>query len=528
MNQSAVQPPTQQDMPEPQRWLLEMLKRNSHTVIGRQYDFSSIRGLRDYTDRVPVHRYADIEHLILRVAQGEPDVLFAGKAVAFERTSGTTGPERLIPYSLHSFADCRRCLLPYFQETVRALNLASDSAFWATSPVCCEPETTAGGIPIGLTDEAFLGADAMPLFSSLSAVPLWVASLTDVREWQLLTLYHLVRARGLRLLFLWSPTFFLRLLDSLEQNPEPLLKLLEQGGVMASAPLPPDQPAADRCRLYLNNRDSRILWPELTLVDVWSHGTSAKFARQLMQRLPQASLRPKGLMATEGIITIAPGTCSNNPVNPEQQGCPLARSFGLHEFLDGNGTIVQAEQLVPGQDYEVLLTTSSGLYRYALGDVVRCVGFQDTTPELRFLGRTGVVSDLVGEKLSDAFAIACLSTLSAYACLTPHPHADGNGTSPAYLLLLEADDIAEREVTNTVLQVEKALSENPHYAYARRIGQLAALEGRRIACLQKRLHDWAARKTPLCIIKLPVLCPDPGQLEPSILAELLQSGECTF
>ena len=58
------------------------------------------------------------------------------------------------------------------------------------------------------------------------------------------------------------------------------------------------------------------------------------------------------------------------------------------------------EKLRKGNEYEVVVTTSGGLWRYRLGDRVLVDGFVQKTPSLRFLGRPGNVSDLFGEKAS--------------------------------------------------------------------------------------------------------------------------------
>src|SRR6185503_13327911 len=48
-----------------------------------------------------------------------------------------------------------------------------------------------------------------------------------------------------------------------------------------------------------------------------------------------------------------------------------------------------------------LLTTSGGLYRYDIHDVVRCVGFRGEAPLLEFLNKGKNFSNLTGEKLSE-------------------------------------------------------------------------------------------------------------------------------
>ena len=63
--------------------------------------------------------------------------------------------------------------------------------------------------------------------------------------------------------------------------------------------------------------------------------------------------------------------------------------------------MLEAHELEEGRDYFILLTTSGGLYRYDIHDVVRCVGFQGQAPLLEFLNKGKNFSNLTGEKLSE-------------------------------------------------------------------------------------------------------------------------------
>ena len=64
-------------------------------------------------------------------------------------------------------------------------------------------------------------------------------------------------------------------------------------------------------------------------------------------------------------------------------------------------TVLEAPELVEGKSYFILLTTLSGLYRYDIHDVVRCVGFIGNCPLLEFVNKGAHFSSLTGEKLSE-------------------------------------------------------------------------------------------------------------------------------
>jgi GH3 auxin-responsive promoter. len=477
-------------MPPPlsdEEWLLRMLARNMDTVIGRQYGFSSMKSGEDYRRRLPLHDYDRLRPHIDRLAEGEENVLFQGSAVACELTSGSRGgPSKLIPYSRESLLDFRQAVLPWLARLAEQYQLRG-RALWSISPVNRRQTQTGGGLPIGLADYQYLGSEAARCFLELSALPFWVADSDRVEDWRLACLYHLLRAVDLSLVFVWSPTFFLGLLDGLEVHRVELLELLGRGGRLGGRTLDPDPQAVRRLEQYRG--DTRILWPELKLISAWADAASEPFARQLAARCPQAALEGKGLLSTEGVVSI-----------PSAAGWPrLAEGCGFFEFLSGSGRVELPSELESGETYQVVLTTSGGLYRYVTGDKVICRGFGGGRPLLSFLGRADLVSDLVGEKLDEAFVAQCLAPIPGFRVLVPAVEP-----APHYLLVMEA---AEPESAQLAQAVEKGLRANPHYDYARELGQLGPLEIVTGRNLMHRYLDWAARHSaaPLGAVKIPSL-----------------------
>ena len=57
----------------------------------------------------------------------------------------------------------------------------------------------------------------------------------------------------------------------------------------------------------------------------------------------------------------------------------------------------------PIKKYELIITTSGGLYRYCIGDIIEVISIENNVPYIKFVGRKGAVSDLFGEKLEESF-----------------------------------------------------------------------------------------------------------------------------
>lgn len=405
--------PELDDIPLPNTgaWLASMLARNAGCAYLAAC--GSPLTIEDFRARVPLCSYADLAPWLARLQAGEADVLFAGRPVAYERTGGSSGGAKLIPYSAPGLADFQAAVLPWLAETVREHGI-SGSAYFSISPAT-RPAEEIGGIPLGLPDAAYLGEAAGRVLLAQSAVSPAVAALADVAEWRRQTLAALRAASDLELISVWSPTFLLRLLDDIP--------------------------------------DPKACWPRLKLVSCWAADPAARYAAALQARLPGVRIQPKGLLSTECVVTV-----------PDAAGRPVLTPHGFFEFLR-DGVAYLADELRPGEEYEVVATTASGLYRYRTGDQVRYAGRSaEGRAMLEFIGRGALTSDLVGEKLEEAFVTRCLAGLSGFAMLLP------DGGRPAYVLVAE-----QAPGAGQLAAVAAALEANPQYAYARRLGQLAPL-----------------------------------------------------
>ena len=220
------------------------------------------------------------------------------------------------------------------------------------------------------------------------------------------------------------------------------------------------------------------LWPRLALLSMWTDAQAAHAVAPVRARFPGVEIQGKGLLATEGVITL-PLFAAPAPV--------LAVRSHFFEFLDPEHPETRprlAHELEEGCTYSVLLSTSGGLLRYHLGDLVRVEGFHHATPCLRFLGRADAVSDLVGEKLSAHRVSTVLSaTLSrvlgqppSFAMMAPEWETPA---TPEYRLFVDTD-VPEAHLEASARAIEDALCEGYHYRYARELGQLGPVRVLRV------------------------------------------------
>jgi hypothetical protein len=458
---------TQQD------YLLNSLRRNARTKFGKEYGFSRIASVAEYQQRVPLNPYETFIPYIESISRGEPNVLTADPVRLFQPTSGSTLGSKLIPWNRTVANEFRRGINPWlaalYQRTPALLN---GSAYWSISPPAT-PNQTRGNLPVGFeSDSEYLGFLGNKLFSLVSAVTPELARCRNMVEFRTQTLVSLLANEDLCLISVWSPTFLTVLLEDFIIRQEEILYRLRQSRRSSRARL-------EKIQAILRDSRSPItferIWPNLKIISCWTHGASEIYAENLGRLFPRVAIQGKGLVATEAFVSF--------PFQ-EQADPVLAVTAHFFEFQDSNTQDIRlAHQLTKGSEYQVIVTTGSGLYRYPLGDRVRVSGFIGGAPCLRFIGREGVISDLFGEKLDATFvekiirrALGQQNTRTTFLLLAPVT-GDRDGTS--YTLFLETDQFFDSPRLKESL--ENGLAENFHYAHCRKLGQLAAVRLFRIS-----------------------------------------------
>lgn len=471
---------------EQQALLKRMLAANAETEFGRLHQFSSISCVREFQQRVPLRDYDGYQEWVGRVSTGSPNILTREPVRLLERTSGSSGAAKLIPYTASLQREFQRGIRCWIADLfLHDPELLSGQAYWSVSPATMAETRTSAGIPIGFEDDAaYVGGWQRRLVAAVMAVPSTLRKVSDMETFRYLTLLFLIRASKLKLISVWNPTFLTLLLDHLPEWGDELAHDLERGTVRHHKALPenllepirPEKRRAAELRAALRSsnpaeRHAR-LWPELLLISCWTDANAAAPATHLRTLFPQARIQGKGLIATEGFVSF--------PM-VGQAGAALAVRSHFLEFLPltFSGEVDPARpqfahEIDRGQRYAVVLTTGGGLYRYPLQDVVEVTGHFHRCPLVRFMGRHGHVSDWFGEKLNgthvsqilrDVFdSLAIVPSFAMLACDTSGP--------PSYVLYIDAFG-PDEGLAHAATRIDDGLRSNFHYRYARELGQLS-------------------------------------------------------
>ncbi len=390
--------------------LMDIVRRNAETEFGREHGFVDIHSVEDFRRKVPVCEWADLEPYAKRMENCEKDLLFAGLPQHFVCTSGTTGSMKFIPES--SAGDLAKSVVSQVRLALLA-KMAPEImvGFFLPLANAAAMGTTVGGIPYGSASGLTLAATSAELLRRM-AFPHQIRQATDPAAVDYLIMRFAVAKSEVRLVIGNNPGRLTILAEVAHDRREALINDIEQGTISVELKLEaelrlhlekllsPDPERAQDLRQMVAHRgrlEPRDYWPNLKIFSCWLGGTIGRYIEGLKSWLPEGvDYIDCGFGASEGKFNI--------PMKIGVREGPLAIQGCFFEFMPlSGGEPLLAHQLVDGEDYIVLLTSYSGLYRYNLHDIIKVSGFTGQNPNIRFISKTRDIANLAGEKLAGAF-----------------------------------------------------------------------------------------------------------------------------
>ena len=87
--------------------LFKLLIKSQDTEWGLKYDYKSIDSINEFQSRVPISDYETLKPYVIRLRQGEQNLLWPSEIKWFAKSSGTTSDKsKFIPVSKESLEDC--------------------------------------------------------------------------------------------------------------------------------------------------------------------------------------------------------------------------------------------------------------------------------------------------------------------------------------------------------------------------------------------------------------------------------------
>jgi hypothetical protein len=443
------------DAREARRWqhraLVQKIRRNADSDFGRDHGFASIRSVEEFRRRQPLATYDEHHPYIARVLEGDVTALFAPgtRVLMFAMTSGTTGQPKRLPITQELFDEYKSGWRIWgagvygdHLDLVHKLTLQLSSDW--------RQRRAPSGVPCGQISG--LAATTRPWFTQrVFMLPTLVSRIHDPVAKHYTTLRLALATDRVGMIVTANPSTLVEFARHANRKTESLIRDIRDGTLSCDIPAAIRRRLARRVARRRPRRAQRLqeladrygglwprhAWPNLSVLAVWTGGSVNVYLPQLQDLYGPTAIRDHGLSASEGRMTI--------PLSDGTSAGLLDFYHHYFEFIpvaehdSSNPTVLEAHELVEGEDYYIVLTTSGGLYRYDIHDVVRCIGYEGQAPLLEFLNKGRSFSSLTGEKLSEHQAIRAvkMSFQELELPLRTFTLAPIMEDKPRYLLLLE-------------------------------------------------------------------------------------------
>ncbi len=395
-----------------ERTLLEKIKRNAASDFGRDHDFSRIRTYADFIAAVPVQSYENHKPYIRRVMEGQTGALFgpSESVLMFALTSGSTNEPKHIPITPTFAKEYRR---GWHIFGIKAL-LDHPQAFFkriVQTASSMEEYRTPGGIPCG-SISGLLASNQKKVVHKYYTTPASTAQIADPDARYYTIMRHAI-PNDVGWMVTANPATQVKLASIAADHAEQLIRDIYDGTLTPPGQIPADvscelesllQPNALRAKQLetLLAQHGQLLpkhyW-NLGFLANWTGGTLSLHLRDFPHYFGDTPVRDIGLLATEGRMSI--------PMQDNDAHGVLDITGSFFEFLDIDSKsddplpVCRCHEVQVGRTYRILMTTSSGLYRYDIGDHVLVHGFEGQAPIIEFLHRGSRVSSITGEKITE-------------------------------------------------------------------------------------------------------------------------------
>ena len=343
-----------------QEVLRKMIVYSIDTEIGKKYDFKTIRHYNDFRERLPTVTYEEIYEDIERNRKGEQNIFWRTPIKWFAKSSGTTNAKsKFIPISYESLEDChykagKDMLSLYFNNNTDSQLLVGKCLRLGGSREIYENNDSYYG------DLSAIMIDNLPFWAELSSTPSSKTSL--IPEWEDKVKAIIKESMNQKV-------------TSFAGVPSWMLSLLQQ--------------VIDK-----TGKDNILeIWQD---AEVYFHGgVSFEPYRNLYNKLfPSKDFKYFEIFnASEGFFAIQDQNSSTELL--------LMLDYGIfYEFIPVNGSeseIVSLADVKLNTNYEMVITTNSGLWRYKIGDTIK---FTCLNPfRVKVTGRTKHFINVFGEEL---------------------------------------------------------------------------------------------------------------------------------
>uniref|UniRef100_A0ACD5TF63 Uncharacterized protein n=1 Tax=Avena sativa TaxID=4498 RepID=A0ACD5TF63_AVESA len=481
--------------------LVEILVQNAPAEYLRRIGVSGAApGAEDaFRRQAPLTTYEDILPDVIRIANGDTSPILSGKPPQeFLTSSGTSGGERKLMPAIAEEMDRRSqlysLLMPVMSQAMPGLDKGKAMYLYFVKA----ESRTPGGLPARPVLTSYYKSrhflerphDPYTVHTSPDEAILCVDAYQSMYAQLLCGLVH--RADVLRVGAVFA-SGFLRAIRFLEKHWPRLCRDIRTGELDAEITDPAVRAAVgrvlradpaladaikDACATPSWEGVIRRVWPNTKYIDVIVTGAMAQYVPTMEHYGGGLPLACTMYASSECYFGL-----NLNPIcSPDKVAYTLIPTMCYFEFLPVDSGSSSAEpdrrdlvglvDVKIGREYELVVTTYSGLYRYRVGDVLRVAGFKNKAPMFSFVRRKNVALCIDADKTDETELHAAVSRAVRHlepfgASLIEYTsYADASTIPGHYVLFWELRDggttttkpVPERVFQDCCLAVEESLN----------------------------------------------------------------------
>lgn len=405
-------------------FLLSLIREHQETEFGRNHQFAKIQTTEDYRKLVPIRTYSDFEPDIVRMSEGEEQILIKEKPIYFNITSGSTGKRKLIPVTKAS----RQCIKKASAATTGFLADAAQRhqrplgalLFPASMNAIGKTKSGIEFAPVSTSDLKLSNFISRTVMSS----PIEAHQVGDLKSRHYICLLFALADRNLRVMAETFPVTALRLCQFMEKHSQSLIDDLKSNQLTDWLKVDDEQRSIIESKLKCSPeriqelekivaQDGRLTpqsaWKNLSFMITARGGTSDFYFNKFPEYFGN-------LPVFGGVYSSAEATYGVHR-DFGTDGVILSLESGFYEFIpEAEWDVSQPSTILPhevevGKRYRIVVTNYNGFYRYDVGDVVEIEGFQNKTPIFIFRHRYKGFITSVGEKTTEYHVTKTISQL---------------------------------------------------------------------------------------------------------------------
>lgn len=444
-----------------EKFLLERLAENKDTEYGKLFGFEEIHSIEEYQKELPITFHYDYEAAIERQVEGEEGLLTAEKPLFYCISSGSTDSPKYVPIVEKDLQRQYFYWHDLVRETIRRqIPDATDEELFGRIFETGEfrrnfmPDGTMSGVRASALHRYLESRGEFD--SNCYTAPLEVMFPDQMEDMLYVKLRFALACRDVTAIHGVFVNRVVGMFRYLVDNWEAFLSDMETGKISDCFPvshewrryleekLPADPKRAEELRRIptenLPKGLVRKIWPKIRYGQLIGGSMFAAYMDMLWMYVEDLPIHFFTYAASEGCFGIA------RNMGEEDAYYVLLPDTCFYEFMSETGDgerIYTIRDVEVGSKYEILITTLSEMYRYAIGDVVEVVGFEGQAPVVRVCYRKSQVINIADEKMNVRQLENAMRKFQRRAeCSAEGYCVDGDYTKrlPCYILYLELAD----------------------------------------------------------------------------------------